>query len=96
MQGNLDGVGDVSGVLQEILADLPDDRKTVRPLRRRLEERIIGFQNALAAVKREHEFASIRVINLAVLARDIKKLAANLDHEVKSQQSAEVIRWSNR
>ncbi|MBO9135556.1 protein ndvB [Rhizobium sp. B230/85] len=94
MQGNLDGVGDVSGVLQEILADLPDDRKTVRPLRRRLEERIIGFQNALAAVKREHEFASIRVINLAVLARDIKKLAANLDHEVKSPQSAEVIRWS--
>jgi cyclic beta-1,2-glucan synthetase len=94
MQGNLDGVGDVSGVLEEILADLPDDRKTVRPLRHRLEERITGFQNALAAVKREHEFASIRVINLAVLARDIQKLAANLDHEVKSPQSGEVTRWA--
>ncbi|QFY61808.1 protein ndvB [Rhizobium grahamii] len=94
MQGNLDGVGDTAGILGEALAELPDDRKTVRPLRRRLEERIIGFQNALAAVKREHEFASIRIINLAVLARDIQKLAANLDHEVKSALSAEVTRWA--
>ncbi|NKL04840.1 protein ndvB [Rhizobium leguminosarum bv. viciae] len=94
MQGNLDGVGDTAGILGEVLADLPDDRKTVRPLRRRLEERIVGFQNALAAVKREHEFASIRIINLAVLARDIEKLAANLDHEVKSKQSEEVTLWA--
>ncbi|WP_160007599.1 glucoamylase family protein [Rhizobium sp. 18055] len=94
MQGNLDGVGDTSGILAEVLAELPDDRKTVRPLRRRLEERIIGFQNALAAVKREHEFASIRIINLSVLARDIQKLAANLDHEVKSALSGEVTQWA--
>jgi cyclic beta-1,2-glucan synthetase len=94
MQGNLDGIGDVAGILAEVLNDLPDDRKTVRPLRRRLEERIAGFQNALAAVKREHEFASIRIINLSVLARDVQKLAANLDHEVKSVQSGEVTKWS--
>ncbi|MGO4437313.1 GH36-type glycosyl hydrolase domain-containing protein [Rhizobium sp. RAF56] len=94
MQGNLDGIGDVAGILGEVLHDLPDDRKTVRPLRRRLEERIVGFQNALAAVKREHEFASIRIINLSVLARDIEKLAANLDHEVKTAQSGEVTKWA--
>ncbi|MEC9462874.1 MAG: glucoamylase family protein, partial [Pseudomonadota bacterium] len=94
LQGNLDGIGDVGGILLEILEQLPDDRKTVRPLRRRLEERIIGFNTALAAVKREHEFASIRIINLAVLARDVQKLAANLHHEVRSEQSAEVVRWT--
>ncbi|MCZ8177867.1 MAG: protein ndvB [Rhizobium sp.] len=94
LQGNLDGIGDVGGILLEILGQLPDDRKTVRPLRRRLEERIIGFNTALAAVKREHEFASIRIINLAVLARDVQKLAANLHHEVRSEQSAEVVRWT--
>ncbi|MDM9624461.1 glucoamylase family protein [Rhizobium sp. S152] len=94
MQGNLDGIGDTAGILAEVLAELPDDRKTVRPLRRRLEERIIGFQNALTAVKREHEFASIRIINLTVLARDIQKLAANLDHEVKSALSNEITRWA--
>lgn len=94
LQGNLDGIGDVSGILAEVLKSLPDDRKTVRPLRRRLEERIVGFGNALAAVKREHEFASIRIINLAVLARDIQKLAANLQQEVRTAQSEEVTRWS--
>ncbi len=94
VQGNLDGIGDVASILSEVLAELPDDRKTVRPLRRLMEERIAGFQNALAAVKREHEFASIRVINLAVLARDIHKLTVNLDHEVKSAQSGEVTKWA--
>jgi cyclic beta-1,2-glucan synthetase len=94
LQASLDGIGDVAGILSEVLKELPDDRKTVRPLRRRLEERIIGFANALAAVKREHEFASIRIINLAVLARDIQKLASNLDHEVSSAQSMEVTRWA--
>ena len=94
VQGNLDGIGDVASILSEVLADLPDDRKTVRPLRRLMEERIAGFQAALAAVKREHEFASIRVINLAVLARDIHKLTVNLDHEVKSAQSGEVTKWA--
>ncbi|MBO3761307.1 glucoamylase family protein [Ciceribacter sp. L1K22] len=94
LQGNLDGIGDVGSILEEALKDLPDDRKIVRPLRRRLEERISGFSSALAAVKREHEFASIRIANLAVLARDIQKLAANLHHEVRSEQSAEVTRWT--
>ena len=94
VQGSLDGIGDVAAILMEKLAELPDDRKTVRPLRKLLDERITGFENALQAVKREHEFASIRVINLAVLARDMHKLTVNLDHEVKSAKSAEVSNWA--
>lgn len=94
LHGSLDGIGDTVSILSETLSELPDDRKTVRPLRRLIEERLSGFHNALAAVKREHEFASIRVINLAVLARDVNKLIANLDHEIKSAQSGEVLKWS--
>ena len=94
IQGNLDGMGDVAGILGEILKELPDDRKGLRPLRKRLEERIIGFQGALRAVKREHEFAPVRIVNLVGLARDIHKLAVSLDHEVKSNRSGEVVRWA--
>ncbi|WP_244483877.1 GH36-type glycosyl hydrolase domain-containing protein [Rhizobium sp. Root482] len=94
LQGNLDGIGDVASILSEVLAQLPDDRKTVRPLRRLMEERIAGFHSGLQTVKREQEFASIRVINLAVLARDIHKLTLNLDHEVKSAESGEVTKWA--
>ncbi|MDO9416651.1 GH36-type glycosyl hydrolase domain-containing protein [Pararhizobium sp.] len=95
VQGSLDGIGDVAAILSEVLGALPDDRKTVRPLRRLIEERIIGFHNALQAVKREHEFASIRVINLSVLARDMHKLTVNLDHEVKTPESGEVTKWAS-
>jgi len=94
LQGSLDGIGDVASILSETLKQLPDDRKTVRPLRRLVEERIAGFKNALVAVKREHEFASIRVINLSVLARDINKLIVNLDHEIKSAESGELAKWA--
>ncbi|SIR40838.1 cyclic beta-1,2-glucan synthase [Rhizobium sp. RU20A] len=92
--GSLDGIGDAADILAETLAQLPDDRKTVRPLRKLIAERIEGFHNALKAVKREPEFASIRVINLAVLARDIHKLTINLDHEIGTPTSAEVVHWA--
>lgn len=94
LQGSLDGIGDVAAILSETLTQLPDDRKTVRPLRHLIEERIEGFHNALAAVKREHEFASIRVINLSVLARDVNKLIVNLDHEIRSSESGELAKWA--
>ena len=94
LQGSLDGIGDVASILSETLAELPDDRKTVRPLRKLIRERIAGFHNALAAVKREHEFASIRVINLAVLARDVNKLIVNLDNEIRNAESAEITKWA--
>ncbi len=71
----------VAAILKEVLSELPrrpQDRTAAeapdRGAHRRLPER-------LAAVKREREFASIRVINLAVLARDMHKLTVNLDHE---------------
>ncbi|MCJ8519885.1 cyclic beta-1,2-glucan synthetase [Pseudorhizobium tarimense] len=94
LQASLDGIGDVVSILSEAMDKLPDDRKIVRPLRRRLVERIAGFGNALAAVKREHEFASIRIINLAVLARDIQKLVNNLNYETKSALSEELTYWA--
>ncbi|MFB2551490.1 GH36-type glycosyl hydrolase domain-containing protein [Ensifer soli] len=94
VQGSLDGIGDVAEILAEVLAGLPDDRRTIRPLRRQIDERIEGFRNALAAVQREREFASLRVINLAVLARDIHKLAGNLDHEIRTAHSAAIVDWA--
>ncbi len=43
LQGNLDGIGDVAGILRETLNALPDNRKTLRPLHGVSKKRIIGF-----------------------------------------------------
>ncbi len=95
LQGSLDGISDVAFILKEVLADLPDDRKTVRPLRRRIEERIDGFVQALETMQEEREAASLRVSSLAVLAVDIQKLTANLNQEIKSGPSNEVVNWAD-
>lgn len=94
MQAQIDGVADVLGILREVLAALPDDRKTVRPLRRRLDECLDSFQSALTAVRREKVSASTQVQTLLGLARDIEKLTTNLDHEVGSTESREVTAWA--
>ncbi len=39
VQGDLDGIIDVNDILEETVARIPDDRRVLRPLRRRLEER---------------------------------------------------------
>ncbi len=94
MQGSIDGLADCLGILKEVLAELPDDRKTVRPLRKRLAERIDGFATALSALRREKASAPVHIADLVSLARDIEKLTRNLDHEVSTTQSGEVATWA--
>ena len=63
-------------ILDESLAELPDDRRQLRPLRQRLADRIDGMRRAVETIKTQPEMASIRTINLTVLAGEIRKLAA--------------------
>lgn len=94
LQGSLDGIDDVAGILEETFNHVADDRRTVRPLRKRISERIEGFRRALARLKHEPEFASIRTINLSVLAREIEKLADDLHNEIGSTETQDLISWS--
>ncbi|MGN6550992.1 MAG: GH36-type glycosyl hydrolase domain-containing protein [Pararhizobium sp.] len=94
LYGGVEGIADTAAILSDCLAALPDDRKNVRPLRRRVEERIIGFHRAIETLRKEPEFVSIRAINLTVLAREIHRLAANLDHEMQSPESRDLVEWA--
>ncbi|HRO61793.1 MAG TPA: glucoamylase family protein, partial [Burkholderiaceae bacterium] len=75
---------------------LPDDRRSIRPLRRRLAERIDGIRRAVDTLDREPGTASIRTINLAVRSADIGKLAQALDQEIHSPASEELVLWALR
>src|SRR5690606_30981622 len=78
LEGSVDGILDVVVILDETLDALPDDRRSLRPLRQRLRERIDGARRAIATMKREPELAAVRSLNLAVLAGEIRKLAASI------------------
>ncbi|MBC7737104.1 MAG: protein ndvB, partial [Candidatus Saccharibacteria bacterium] len=62
------GIGDVLDVLRQQLAAIPNDRRQLRPLRRRVEERLIGFAESYASYMKEPQFAPVRGMSLSVIS----------------------------
>lgn len=88
------GIGDVLRVLRQQLATIPDDRRNLRPLRRRVEERILGFEEIYTVYVREPQLAPVRGINLTIIARDIQKLARSLLAETGTGVAADLVWWA--
>jgi cyclic beta-1,2-glucan synthetase len=53
LQGDLEGVIDTVGVLQSAHSAIPDDRRQTRPVRERLNERIVGMKRAVRSIQSE-------------------------------------------
>ncbi|PYE89348.1 GH36-type glycosyl hydrolase domain-containing protein [Phyllobacterium leguminum] len=94
LQSDLDGILDVNDILEETIGEIPDDRRVLRPLRRRLDERISNFRRAVRSVKEEPETASFRTINLALFANDIVKLTDELNSEIGTPESLAASQWA--
>jgi cyclic beta-1,2-glucan synthetase len=96
LQGDFEGIVDAARILNQALEDLPDDRRALRPLRKRLEERITGMMRTVETLSSEPETAAIRTINLTVLANDITKLANAVHEETRSQKSGDLALWAGK
>ncbi|PBB84697.1 MULTISPECIES: glucoamylase family protein [unclassified Mesorhizobium] len=96
LQGDFEGILDTVTILDESLEDLPDDRRQLRPLRQRLADRLDGMRRAVMTIKAQPEMASIRTINLAVLAGEIRKLATAIHVEAASPKSDIIADWAAR
>ena len=94
LQGEFDGVLDAVTILEESLRDLPDDRRQLRPLRQRLSDRIEGMRRAVETIKGQPEMASIRTLNLTVLAGEMRKLAAAIHAEARTTRSEILVEWA--
>ncbi|MFK0688672.1 GH36-type glycosyl hydrolase domain-containing protein [Mesorhizobium sp. IMUNJ 23033] len=96
LQGDFEGILDTVTILDESLEELPDDRRQLRPLRQRLADRLDGMRRAVMTIKAQPEMASIRTINLAVLAGEIRKLAVAIHTEAASPRSDVIADWAAR
>ncbi|CAN7525938.1 protein ndvB [Mesorhizobium amorphae] len=96
LQGDFEGILDTVTILDESLEELPDDRRQLRPLRQRLADRLDGMRRAVMTIKAQPEMASIRTINLAVLAGEIRKLAVAIHTEAASPKSDVIADWAAR
>ncbi|MBA8899432.1 glucoamylase family protein [Phyllobacterium sp. P30BS-XVII] len=94
LQSDLDGILDVSDILEEAINDIPDERRVLRPLRRRLDERVANFRRAITTIKEEPETASLRTINLSLFAGDIQRLTEELHGELESPLSTVANGWA--
>ncbi len=95
LPAGVEGIGDVAGVLAEELDAVPDDRRSSRPLRRSLEERVRGLRRAVDAMSEAPEFAAVGIEDLSTMARDVGRLAGELDHEIGSARTRSVVDWSD-
>ncbi len=94
LQGDFEGILDIVSIIEESVAELPDDRRRMRPLRQRLVGRIDGMRRVVEAMKDAPEIASISTINLTVLSNEISKLADAIHSETSSARSEVLVDWS--
>ena len=94
--GDIRGIGDTACILKEVLATIPDDRRSIRPLRRRLEERLEGFDRTLISFQRDPTIASVRSIGLSVIAVEIESFTRDLDREIGSNDTKLLVDWASR
>ncbi|WP_183752200.1 GH36-type glycosyl hydrolase domain-containing protein [Pseudochelatococcus contaminans] len=94
LPGDLEGIVDAVEILRETLDDLPDDRTSLRPLRKRLADRLDGMHRAVDKLREDPGLASIRSANLSELAADIDNMAKALHEEIRSSASEELVLWA--
>ena len=95
-QGDFRGILDVLSILEDQHAALPDERRSLRPLRQRMRERLEGMRRSVRTMINEPETATFRTIDLTVIAVDIKNLAGGLNEEIRNADSETIVLWANK
>ncbi|WP_435171592.1 GH36-type glycosyl hydrolase domain-containing protein [Falsirhodobacter sp. 1013] len=89
---NPQGIGDVLDVLRMEFAAIPDDRRSLRPLRRRLEEGIDGFAASHALHLSQPQLAAVHGASLLVIAADIRRLVSG--YAAECRHDSEILWWA--
>ena len=95
MLGNLSGIGDTFAIARQRLNSISDNRRTLRPLRRRLEQRFDGFEQTYRHYWQAPQTAPMRASGLAVIAEDICKLARDYYAEDLNPEALDLVWWAD-
>ena len=91
----LDGIVDALDLLLESLAEIPNDRRALRPLRKQLEQKVAAFRQLLKDAAASPEMISMRLVSFAVQASNIVSTTLDLVERINTPQSNEVLHWAN-
>ena len=91
----LGGMSDALDLLLETLAEIPDDRRILRPLRKQLEQKVAAFRVMLVEASDKPELITMRLVSFSLQASNIVSATTNLVEQVNSSESREVLYWAN-
>ncbi|MEP6828114.1 MAG: glucoamylase family protein, partial [Aestuariivirga sp.] len=92
---SLDGIADALDLLLESLAEIPNNRRALRPLRKHLEQKVFAFRAMLKDAAGTPEMISMRLVTFALQASNIVSAAMDFAERVNTPQSNEVLHWAN-
>ena len=94
LHGDFGGISDVTRVLEETLAEMPDDRRSRRGVGGGRRAGRAGPRGAGGAPAAAPATASMAVVALPVVAAEIRKLASALHEETRSARSRLLLDWA--
>jgi cyclic beta-1,2-glucan synthetase len=90
-----DGMDDVIGLFTEHLAAISDDRRALRSMRKQLQTQVSALSNAVTQARDAPEYASVRLIELAVQASNLHAKAGLLAAELDTGFERQLVEWAN-
>ena len=89
-----DGIDDAIDLLTEQLASIADDRRALRPLRKKLAAQAAALSRAVLLARDAPEFASVRLIEFAVLASNLHSTASALTADLDAASGQPLVEWA--
>lgn len=91
----LDGVEDALSLLLEQLADIPNDRRLLRPMRKQIEQQVAGFRQNLKAAAATPEIISMRLVAFSLQASNLYASVLGVAEQLNTPEAKEVLQWAS-
>ena len=90
----LNGIEDVLNIIEEDLAQLPNDRSGLKRLRKQFELELVAFRRLLKKANSEPEAIAVRLIELAVQSSKISTIAERFCNDLNMTAAEQVLAWT--
>ncbi len=90
----LNGVADALHIIEEELAHIPNDKSSLKPIRKQLETELTALRRLLKKASEAPESIAVRLIELAVQTSKINAIAERLAQEHTSEVGEQLLQWS--